>query len=536
MRNFFRYLPLILLASPFATSQPASALQIDWAGEFRSEYNFVRNYSLESGEAGQINDATRASAGGYYIPHGGSNNASFQNLFLRLKPRVTVNDNLYIYSEWWAGDPVFGIFGNAVPYNIDQRQWYSNQSRGSVISAQRFWAEIDSDVGVFEIGRAPLDWGLGLIWNRGDGIWGKRTAAKGERTTAYGRPWDRYESTGDQIRLVSKFGSFSFSPAFIQYSSGNNIGGAGQYNTAGTVYSPTVGGGGVTEYSFALKYENLDEDLEGGVNFIRRIGQAAQDTHAGPGSTGGGAVPANTPVGMSFNTWDLYGKKKLGRFTVGGEVPIVSGSLGSGSFSSYAVAVEVDWKMSESWDSSIRAGHVPGQPGSATAVTDQFKAFYLNPNYKLGLIMFNYQLANFAGPNTLNNPNTTPSALRSPYDNPITNANYLNVGAAYHTDKWDFHTNWVYAKANETAGAGSAFFWNDAQRTYVATGAGAGEQSTSIGLEMDYGATFQWDDSFTFGLDFGFFFPGDYWAYSNTATQNATDTVFAAVARVGIAF
>src|SRR5581483_12091168 len=97
------------------------------------------------------------------------------------------------------------------------------QSRGSVITAQRYWGEFDSDIGIFEIGRAPLDWGLGLIWNRGDGIWGrgsKKTDHPEDKKETYGRPWDRYESTGDQVRLVSRFGSFIFSPAYILYSAG----------------------------------------------------------------------------------------------------------------------------------------------------------------------------------------------------------------------------------------------------------------------------------------------------------------------------
>jgi hypothetical protein len=238
---------------------------------------------------------------------------------------------------------------------------------------------------------------------------------------------------------------------------------------------------------------------------------------------------------MSYNTWDLYGKKKLGKFTLGGELPIVSGSLGSGSYSTWSLATEVDWKISDSWDTSLRAGHAPGQPGSSNGVATELKTYYFNPNYKLGLIMFNYQFANFAGPNTLNNTNTAPQSLKSPYDNPVTNANYVTFGGAYHTDKWDFHGNFVFARANESAGAANGFNWNDWSRSYQPNGAGK-EQSKSLGWEMDYGTTFQWDDNFQFGFDFGFFFPGAWWKYSNTAVDNATDMAFLTQARVGVSF
>jgi hypothetical protein len=514
-------------------SVPAFALQFDWSGDFRSELNYIHNYELNSDDA-HAPTQTPANAGnpGYTITGGGSRNANFENLFLRAKPKVTVNDNVYIYSEWWLGDPVFGMFGNAVPYTVDQRQYYSTQSRGSIITAQRFWGEFDSDIGVFEVGRAPLDWGLGIVWNRGDGSW-RRTSLHGtdDRRVGYGRPWDRYESTGDLIRLVSKFGSFQFSPAFILYTTGNNIGGACTFT--GPACNPIAGGGGVADYSISLKYENVDEDMEGGVNFIHRVGQSAQDAFLGP--------PFNSPVGISYTTWDLYGKKKLGKFTLGGEVPIVNGSLGPTTYSTWAFAAEADWKVSDTWDTSFRVGHAPGQEGSATNQTTDFKAYTFNPNYRLGLIMFNYQFANFHGPNTQNNPQGTALATAagvqplSPYDNPITNANYLTAGMAYHTDKWDFHTNWIFARANQMAKAASAFNWNDWTRKYDQNGAGK-DQGASLGWEMDWGTAFQWDDNLQFGLDFGLFFPGSYFAYSNTPVDNPTNTAYALVARVGVAF
>ena len=51
---------------------------------------------------------------GYYIPGGGSNNATFETLFLRLQPKVIVNDNVVIKTEFWAGSPTFGLFGNCL--------------------------------------------------------------------------------------------------------------------------------------------------------------------------------------------------------------------------------------------------------------------------------------------------------------------------------------------------------------------------------------------------------------------------------------
>ncbi|MEK6705737.1 MAG: hypothetical protein AABZ06_08110 [Bdellovibrionota bacterium] len=505
-------LPAILIGFVLGTS--ALAMELDWSGQFRSEFNIISNYSMDSSDTAANFDATRAGGNGYYVPGGGSDNANFQTLFLRLRPKLIVNDNIYIKSEWWLGSPVFGFFGNAVPYTYDQRQFYSTQSRGSLVSAQRFWADILTDFGTLQIGRAPLNWGLGIVWNSGDGL------------------WDRYASTGDVIRLVSKFGSFTLTPSFISYSSGNNLGGS----CTGAACTPGAGSGGVSDYSLMLKYENIDEDFEGGVNFVKRLAGANQDPvagHLGLVGVPAGVAAGGSPASMNYNTWDLFGRKKLGKIKLGGELPIVTGNIGGVEYSTYAFAGEVDWKANDAWEFGLKAGHAPGQPNLLAAAPDRYKVFYFNPNYHLGMIMFNYQLANMAGPNTLNNPTIAETTLKSPYDNPIVNTNYLGLSGVFHTDKWAFRGAWVYAKALEAAVNGENFF-NPWQRRVV--GPAVKDQGTSLGWEMDLGATLQWDDSLQFGWDSGFFFPGDFFAFSNTLADNATSMVFATTAKIGIAF
>ncbi|HLE00212.1 MAG TPA: hypothetical protein VJB59_08135 [Bdellovibrionota bacterium] len=505
MKTFISVVALALLvaAANLSGIRSASAMELDWGGQFRAEANMIHNYTMDSSD--KVSPDARLGQGGYYIPPAGSNSANFQNLFLKLRPKLVVNDNIYVRSEWWFGDPIFGLFGNAAPYAPDQRQFYSTQSRGSTITAQRFWAEILSDFGTFHLGRAPLHWGLGIVWNSGDNL------------------WDRYESTGDVIRLVSKFGAFSFIPSYVSYSMGNTVGGSCTY-VAGTGCVPTGSGGQMTDYSLILKYENPDEELEGGVNFIKRIAGASQDPGV-PAGTAGYRGLRGVPEGMNYNTWDLFGRKKLGKFTLAGEVPITTGHIGGVDYSSYAIAAEADWKLSEMWQIDLRAGHAPGSVD---------KVFYFNPNYHLAMIMFNYQLANLSGLQTLNNPAATPSLLASPYDNPIVNANYLSIKGHFKTDKWDFHATWAYAKAVHPAVAGQSFFNTWTRNVVVANT----NQDSSLGWEMDYGALFQWDDNFQFGADIGFYFPGAFYKFSNAASgvENATNTVWATNFRAGVNF
>lgn len=497
---------LFHLSTVFAlfAANSAAAVELDWSGTFRSEFNFVNNYSMDSSDAGQSFDPARYAGGGYYTPGGGSDDANWTTLFLRLKPKVVVNDNVYIKSEFWVGDPIFGMFGNTAPYSVDQRQYNSTFGRGSILRAQRFWGEFLSDVGTIQVGRAPLNYGLGIVWNSGDGV------------------WDRYESSGDLVRLVSKFGAFSFSPAVITQTLGNSFGGSCTPTTGGLPFGcvASSGVGSLVDYSIMLKYENLDEDFEGGVNFIRRLGAGRQETYLGPGAT---------PTGFSFNTWDLYVKKRMGNLLLGAEAPIVSGQMGSGKYTSFAVATEADWRASDTWQFTGKLGHVAGQPTNSTG---DFKAFYFHPGYRLGLIMFNYQLANFAGPVTQNNTGTSEASLRSPYDNPITNAQYLAAATTLHANKWDLMLGTVFAKANTACKTGETCF-NQVSRQYITSN---GTQGKSYGWELDFGTTFHWDDNMQFGFDTGLYFPGDFYSFSNTAQANRKSVVWANVLKVGVTF
>ncbi len=507
---------LFLLVMGWVASS-ASAMDLDWGGQFRTEAHWLNNPTMTNTYNA---DPDRVGKGGYYIPGTGSNWAIFQPVFLRLKPKVIVNDNISIKSEFWVGDPIYGVYGSGVPYGRDQRGFNSTYNRGSTISAQRFWGEYVSDIGTVQLGRAPMHWGLGLVWNNGDGL------------------WDRYQSTGDTVRMVSKFGAFSFVPSYVKYSIGNSLSGSclptsplGGCTSVG--YNPTV-----SDYSVAIKYENLDEELEGGVNFIRRIAGAAQDPNGGLLGYGdtkwASGDSAGRAVSMRYNTFDLFARRKFSFVTLGAEVPIVMGMLGEKEYKTAAGALESQFKIGSAWEAFLKGGLAPGQPSGGSLDPNRWHAFYFNPNYRVALIMFNYQLANLGGPNTLNNPVNSASTLRSPYDNPITNAAYLNWGGSFRTDKWNFHTNWALATARETAN-GQGYFFNTWTRQNVAN-AGGQKQESWLGWEMDYGATFHWDESFVFGGDFGFFFPGSYYRFSNTSKQNAVGFVFASVIKAGVNF
>ncbi|MBC7387480.1 MAG: hypothetical protein H7301_15120 [Cryobacterium sp.] len=485
----------LLLAGLSVVSQKASAMDVDWSGQFRGEAVMINNYA-------PLSNVTTG-AGGYETTASGSQNARFQTLFLRLRPKLIINDNVSIKSEWWLGNPITGFYGSDYPgaSRADQRYYNSTFSGGSTISAQRFWAEFLTDIGTFQVGRAPINWGLGIVHNSGEGV------------------FDRYQSTGDTIRMISKFGNFSLIPAHTKYDMGNAVGGT---CVGGVACAHPTGGATLSEYSLGLRYENQDEDFEGGVNFVRRIAGAQSES----------VWLNNLAGGMNTTIWDIYGKKRVGKIDFGIEAPIFKGELIGRQYKAFAIATEVKYRASDAWNFFLKAGKVPGQGNSANNTTDKWSMVYLHPNYKLGLLMFNYNFGNFGGNNNVNN--TTTGSVKSIYDDPITNARYAALGASLTADKWRFTGAFVAATAEKTAQAGQRFF-NTRTRAYSAVNA-VKDQGSSLGTEVDLGVALNWDEFTTFGLDAGMLWQGDFYKFVNGASDNDLKTVLGIVGSVGVKF
>ncbi|MGZ3685516.1 MAG: hypothetical protein ACXVCI_16770, partial [Bdellovibrionota bacterium] len=161
----------------------AEALTLDWSGYFRATHDLVYDYQMNKAEPGYSNMGGQ----GEDIPGQGTHNATYTTMFLKLKPRVLVNDNIIVNSEWNVGDPVSGFFGRNIP-DADRNNFLSTGKDAMSISASRLWLDVHSDFGTVQVGRAPMAWGLGIVFNAGDG------------------PFDRFQSTSDTIRLLSKFG------------------------------------------------------------------------------------------------------------------------------------------------------------------------------------------------------------------------------------------------------------------------------------------------------------------------------------------
>jgi hypothetical protein len=444
-----------------ALSPSAKALDLDWHGQFRGETHTLFGYA---------NAPQSAPLSGYSIPSNGESPASFQNLFLRLRPKAIVNDNITIHSDIWLGAPDSGFFG------ADGQTSRVNQSRAgqAALSAQTLFAEFASDFGTVRVGRIPLNYGLGLVWNSNP------------------NGWDRLPSNGDAISMVTKLGSFKFMPAFVKYQHRNGT---------------AVGNAGNADYVLSLSYTNEDEQMDAGIMFMRRIaGQNANVTN--PFSVGGGSTSS-----FAYNLWDIYGKKKFGILTLKAEIPVVSGTYAGNPYNSVAGAVQAEADVGDHWKLKLNAGSANGQGNGPQS---SLGTFSFHPDYRPALILFNYNLRNITQGSMTNG---------SPFDAGVTNARFLALSADLTAGKFTHVFKGMYAMADQAADGVNQFF-NTFTGAYEAGGGSA--QSTDLGFELDYQLGYQWDEAIRFGADFGLFMPGKFFEYAgNSAVANVNKAIFA---------
>ena len=184
---------------------------------------------------------------------------------------------------------------------------------------------------------------------------------------------------------------------------------------------------------------------------------------------------------------------------------------------SKAIVVETNLKVSESWSFGVDGGSVNGDDGSASS----FDAMYLNPNYQVANLLFRYNLRGIADNSNYN-----------VYDSYINNATYVRFRAQYTTEKWRWDLAAIWAKADQVAQAGRTSFNHLRNETFTANF----DQKDDLGTEFDSGFEYKWNSEITIGGRFGYLLTGDYFGYTNTATENEVDNSYILQLQAAISF
>ncbi len=465
-----------LLAMTVLTLLPVSsfALPIDWHGSFGVDTTLMSDFRLIKSKTDNStgNDGTQE----VKLTAGNKSSASWQSYVLRLSPTMVINDAATFFGELSTGYANGGFLGDSPAVdagavagtsagNNGAGLFYHNQSLGQGLNIKKAYIELYSDTATYVIGRHTTEWGLGAIYNDGSDA------------------WDRHASSRDGITMKLKIGNFHVSPFWSKVS---NPGYTDATNAK--------------EYGAGLLYDNPERDVAFGLMYGKKSNGVSNDLFK---------TSINTQVSLGENDitiTDLYFKKVFGKIDMAVEVPLMSGELGKTSaagtattYSAKAFLLQTNYKWTDTWTVGLDAGQVSGHDGG----TGKFGALYLNPNYQIANLIFRY------------NRNAVGTTSQSIYDSSITNARYFKLRSSYSSEKWVFDSALIIAKAIETAKAGANAYNHTKNKIFTNA---VGNQSDSMGTEVDFNAKYHWNKEVSIGSALGYFMPGDYFSYTNSAT------------------
>ncbi len=209
-----------------------------------------------------------------------------------LRPAIIVDDHFKIFSQWsLLTSPKFTPDATE-PLGNGQGGWIFGDRNSAALVLSRAWLEWTSDFGVFRIGRTPVSWGYGLIWDSGNEL------------------FDDFQTTYDRIEYRLHFGHIIGGLAYSKPRKGSVFGNSSDQDF----------------YSLHLQYENPELETSMGAIYEKQERSHSQkgDIEKDTGSVG--FAPGNkVPYPLANNIIDLYVKKSAGYFTFGGEIAWLTG-------------------------------------------------------------------------------------------------------------------------------------------------------------------------------------------------------------------
>ncbi len=306
---------------------------------------------------------------------GGDSKAYILNRFL-LYPTLIIDDHFSIFSEWNLLHSRKLTPTTNSPLNVGQGGYIMGDSEATLFEVRRAWLEWTSDFGVFSIGRMPVSWGYGLIWDSGQ------------------KPWDDFGTTFDRLEYRLHFGNMV---GAIAYNKGRKL------NLIGSNDDQQF-------YTFYLRYINRTNNIEGGFIYENQVRSPSQEKdleetnnqyQLPDGYTNAYPLHTKTPTPFNSHVIDVYLKKSVGYFTFGGEFGWLSGSafdydgIGTGdSLNAFGSVFNVTFEYHK-----IKAlfDLIFASPDNNLNDNNLSGFIILNRNRRMGLILGKELLGNYHG-------------------------------------------------------------------------------------------------------------------------------------------
>ncbi|MCM2281701.1 MAG: alginate export family protein [Bdellovibrionaceae bacterium] len=433
---------------------------MSWSGLYR-----VEGLKIENSE---LNSTRRDKA--YLLHH------------LILQPKMVAADGVTIYGRFdlmnaaaYPDSQLGQVFGNGpgevAPGNLNNRTSNVLAQHGSdeSLAVTQLYAHWVHEFGSLVVGRAPVQFGLGMTHNAGQGM------------------FDHWFDTRDMVGYKIVSGNLFFFPMMGKVNEGN-LGIEDDVN----------------DYMIHVQYENPETDLALGVMLEWRVAtNAGTDTPTGASGIGGaGSVVTNS---YKHQLRNLYVSQRNGSFKFGLEGGMQTGKTGVRQsvgapeidMNGYGIAAEVNYKKPESkWDWTLKAGVASGDdPGT----NNKFEGFIFDRNYDVAMLMFNHPLGQADFLRTSLNRDTTQSPSSRVDEEAVSNVFYLSPRFQ---NQWKERTSW-----------GASFTYATLDTAPI-VGANVG---SDLGFEVDFNLTYKPYDRLTWVTEAALLFPGDAW---KGGTQN----------------
>jgi len=386
-----------------------------------------------------------------------------------LQPKLVIDDHFSLNTQWsLLTSPTLtpGAAGTSGAGGLSQGQgsYVFGDPNTSSMVLSRAWLEWVSDFGVVRVGRMPVSWGYGLIYDAGNGV------------------CDDFQSTFDRLEYRLHFGHVIGALAYSKALKGSVLGNDNDQEF----------------YSIYFRYDNPEEDVEAGVMYERQIRSPGQSaallTTANPlyipaPTTGPDLRPnlaKKAPYPKSNNLLDIYVKKSFGYFTVGGELGWLAGSAadynGNGiedSLNAIGLMMNVSYEYHQfkAFLDFLYAS------GDAALNSDRLNGFaLLHRNRRPGLILGRELLGNY-------------------YDNSVARGSPLYYGGT------DVFSGVYYFRPGMKYDWSES--WSSGLEVIIAQKAAkAAGEAGNLGVEIDFGTEHAFYKNFDVGVDLAYLIPG----------------------------
>lgn len=456
------------------TTSTASAVSIDWKGTYRFEWTQVDRPSLGT-------------------PYGMK---AYGLNYLSLSPKIIAADGINIISKFdvlanqdgsYAGTQMGQLWGQGWTTGAaHQNNVNSRNHQGTNLQVSQLYLNLNQEYGALVVGRAPIEFGLGMLYNAGNG------------------PFDHWATTEDLVGYKFIVDNISFMPIF------------------GRVYDADPSqGNDVQDMIFNLQYESKESgSLIGVMQKTRKAASGANDLPiAGAGTLPGAASKSGEynvqTVSFVFGReWEKFGLKLEAAFN-SGNMGVLTAANEQIKTNGYGAAMELYFPRKDSkigWD--LRLGMATGDD-PATANT--YEGFQFHRNYDVAMLMFNHRLGreDFLSTNFIKD--TGKDVSNSLDDEAISNAMYISPRMSYAwNERLDFNSSLTYAQLMTNPKAAPGF-------------------SKDLGLEWDLELAYKPNERVQWLNTVGLLFPGKAFKNGTTSDYEAA-TTYGFSSKVAISF